>query len=88
MTEKLLEGRELNQTVRDLKAHVQWKLDALPRLAKERNLSNKTIASLQSELQAELDYLSTVPNGVTLKEVMESHFERGAKVRGMITGEK
>ncbi len=53
MTEKSLEGRELNQTVKDLKAHVQWKLGALPRLAREYNLSNKAISSLQSELQSE-----------------------------------
>lgn len=88
MTERILQGRELTSTVKDLKAHVQWKIDSLPELAKNFSLGPDAITGLESHLRSELDYLSGLPEGVTLREVMESHFSRGAQTRKMVTGKE
>lgn len=39
---------------------------------------DSTIEDLRSHLQAELDYFNNLPLETTLRDLMESHFERGA----------
>lgn len=88
MGERILQGRELNQTVTDLKAHVQWKIDSLPELAKNFNLGPESISQLEAHLRDELTYLEALPDGVRLRDVMENHFNRGAQTRRMVTGKE
>ncbi len=88
MAERILQGRELNQTMTDLKAHVQWKIDSLPELAKNFNLGPDSISALEVHLRDELTYLEGLPDGVRLRDVMESHFSRGAQTRKMVTGKE
>lgn len=83
-----IENRKLSSAVEDLMAHVNWKIGELPRLAREFNLSSEAEDDLRQHLQSELDYLSDLPPETTLKDIMESHFERGAQFREGVLGEK
>ena len=88
MSEKKLHGRELTQTIKDLKAHVQWKIDSLPELAKKTKLDADSITALETHLRDELDYLDSLPEGAFLKDVMENHFEQETLANQMITGKE
>ncbi len=55
------ENRQMSLTVNDLKAHVQCKIDELPRLALRFHLDEKAIGDLRAHLQREVDYYGTLP---------------------------
>lgn len=76
----------MDMVVRDLKAHLEWKMGLLPDLAKNFHLGDEAVAGLRAHLQEEFDYLSTLPEEITLKEVMGNHFKKGAELRKMVTG--
>ena len=80
------QGRELSQTIAAVKAHVQWKIDSLPQLSRQFGLDTEAVADLEHHLTAELDYLGTLPQGITLGEVMKSHFESVEQVGQMVMG--
>ena len=80
--------RKMGMAIRDLKAHVEWKMGLLPDLAQNFHLNDDAIASLRGYLQEELDYLSNLPEEATLRQVMENHFKRGAVVRERVTGKR
>lgn len=82
------QGRELSQTIVALRAHVQWKIDSLPQLSRQFGLGAEAVADLEHHLTAELDYLGTLPQGITLGEVMKSHFESVERVGHMVMGER
>jgi hypothetical protein len=60
----------------------------LPELAQRFNLSSENVDGLKALLQDEIDYLKSLPDDVTLREVMEKHFEKGAQFREGVTGKK
>ena len=80
--------RDTQQSIEDLVAHVQYKLDCLPELAKQFNLGEEAVNGLRAHLQSEIDYLHNLPQETTLREVMENHFEKGAQFREGVTGNK
>jgi hypothetical protein len=86
MGERTLQGRELSQTVADLRAHVEYKIERLPELASDYNLDLESIAQLESHLRDELAYLEGLSDGVTLREVMESHFSRAGQAKDIVLG--
>lgn len=79
--EQAPQHRDLSQPIKDLRAHVQFKIDALPELAQRFNLSQEATNGLRSHLQSELDYLGTLPQEATLRDIMENHFAQGAEFR-------
>lgn len=83
--EDISSDRELDMAVHELIAHVKWKMHMLPDAAKRFNLSDDAIANLKEYLQEELDFLSNLPKGTTLGQIMENHFERTAVVGERVT---
>lgn len=80
------QGRELNQTVAALRAHVQCKIRSLPQLSRRFSLSAESVATLEQHLTEELNYLGTLPESVTLNEVLNSHFDNMKKTGAMVMG--
>lgn len=86
MPKEVPQHRQMDTVVVDLKAHIEWKMEQLPELAKNFHLGADAIAGLRQHLQDELDYLSTVPDETTLRDVMGHYFTKGAEFRKMVTG--
>ncbi|MEK7194436.1 MAG: hypothetical protein AAB660_01995 [Patescibacteria group bacterium] len=82
------EHRDLTMPVRDLIAHVQFKMDALPELAQRFHLGEEAVAGLQAHLQSEIDYLQNLPQEATMRDIMGNHFAKGAQFRERVTGKK
>jgi len=63
-------------------------MDELPRLAQEFKLNGDAVEGLKQHLQSELDYLSNLPQDVTLQSIMENHFKSSSTFREGVTGKK
>jgi len=79
--------RKMDTTVRDLKAHVMHKMGQLPYAAKSFGLSEETVLKLRELIQEELNYLNTLPEDVTLGEIIDGYLEREVMIRGMVEGD-
>lgn len=82
------EHRELDDAVEILIAHVEWKMEELPRLADEFGLSEDAVAGLKENLQREIDFLNSLPLDATLGSILANHFDSGRQFREGVTGKK
>lgn len=80
--------RKIDSFVKDLVAHVQFKIDRLPELAQRFNLSPETINELRQNLEAEKLVLEQLPPDAKLGEVLDQHLAKGKEFREKVTGKK
>jgi len=78
------EHRTLDMDVSVLIDHVKMRMYLLPRLASKYHLSEKAIGALRTHLQEELDYLDTLPPGIVLEDVINTHLERANQYLEMV----
>jgi hypothetical protein len=79
------EYRRFDQDVEILLSHLLFNLERLPELTKRYKLSPESHELLQTHLQKEIEYLTTLPDNVTLKEIIDNHFEQGKLFRRKLT---
>lgn len=74
MTENAPQHRSIDQSIEELRLHIQYKLDVLPEQAAFFHLSEKTIEGLKKNLLAELDQLTNLSSDMTLGDAINNHF--------------
>ena len=75
MINKEQKSRNVEETVSNLLAHIDWKLSILPEAVKSWGLGEEALNSLSSNLQRERELLASLPQDITLKEAMDTYFK-------------